>query len=47
MAPAKVVVIGPSTARVAEQVGLMPSRIAHPHSTEGVVKAVQALIAER
>ncbi len=40
---AKVVVIGPTTAAVAESVGLTVHAVADPHTVEGVVQAVAAL----
>ena len=36
----RVVVIGPSTARVAEQLGLQVAAVAEPHTVEGVVAAI-------
>ncbi|MBW3594983.1 MAG: uroporphyrinogen-III synthase, partial [Actinobacteria bacterium] len=40
----RVVVIGPSTAAVAEELGLKVDAVADPHTTEGVVDAVVSLV---
>lgn len=39
----KIICIGPSTANVVEQKGIVVSTIAEPHTTEGMIKAIEKL----